>query len=266
MFKIDFNPVAFKIANFAVHWYGIMYLLSFISGWLLARYRLKKWQSIGCNYPFKIDQLDDLLFYIVLGVILGGRIGYIIFYNLHYYVTNPAEIFALWHGGMSFHGGLIGVILSCYLWTRKQKLNFFSITDFIAPIIPIGLAAGRIGNFINGELWGRVTNVPWAVIYPKVDLQLRHPSELYEFFLEGIILFIILWFFNCKNNRPKKATSAMFLLLYGCFRFICEFFRQPDIQLGIVFFGYLTRGQELCLIMIIIGLALLYYSYKNKIK
>ncbi|MEM9243740.1 MAG: prolipoprotein diacylglyceryl transferase [Pseudomonadota bacterium] len=253
----NIDPIAFHIWKFPVHWYGLMYLFGFICGWTLLQYRARKtglWTS---------EQITDLLFYVVLGVVLGARIGYVIFYNLSYYFHHPSQIIAVWDGGMSFHGGLIGVILMALWWSFKQKRAFFDVSDFIAPVIPIGLGFGRIGNFINGELWGRVTTMPWGMVYPKAGPLPRHPSELYEFFLEGVVLFIVLWLFS-RKPRPRMAVSGLFLLLYACFRIFCEFFRQPDPQLGFVAFGWITRGQELCVPMFIFGIIFLYLAYRNK--
>jgi phosphatidylglycerol:prolipoprotein diacylglycerol transferase len=251
------NPIAFTIGPLKVHWYGLMYLFSFIIAWFLLRYRIKKF-----DMGWSSDKLIDLVFYGALGVVLGGRIGYILFYNLHYYLMNPIRMLEVWDGGMSFHGGLLGVMLAIWLWTRKYKEDFLAVTDFIAPIVPIGLGAGRIGNFINGELWGRVTTMPWGMIFPQAGPLPRHPSEIYEFLLEGVLLFIILWLFSAKRP-PRAVISAMFLLCYGCFRFFVEFFRQPDPQLGFVAFGWMTRGQELSIPMIVIGAIMLIWAYKR---
>src|SRR3990167_6713917 len=223
------NPVAFHIGSFKVHWYGLMYLISFISAWFLCKYRVKKF-----NYDWSNDQLVDLLFYSALGVVLGGRLGYILFYNFSYYLAHPAQMFAVWDGGMSFHGGMLGVFLAIWFWSLKYRVPYFTVTDFIAPVVPVGLAAGRIGNFINGELWGRVTTMPWGMIYPHAGPLPRHPSEIYEFLLEGVVLFIILWTYSARRP-PRMAVSGMFLIGYGVFRSFCEFFRQPDAQLGFVF-------------------------------
>lgn len=253
----NINPVAFHILHFPVHWYGLMYLFGFVAAWLLLRYRAKHSQ------PWTDDDVTDLLFYGVLAVVLGGRLGYVLLYNFSYYLHHPSQIIAVWDGGMSFHGGLIGVMLMCGWWGYKKRRAFFTVTDFIAPVVPIGLGAGRIGNFINGELWGRVTHMSWGMIYPNAGPLPRHPSELYECFLEGVLLFIILWFYSAKP-KPRMAVSGLFLLCYGIFRFFVEFFRQPDPQLGFVAFGWMTRGQELSLPMIVFGIIFLYLAYKGK--
>ncbi len=253
------DPVAFKIGPLKVHWYGLMYLFSFIAAWFLFKYRVKRF-----NYSWSSDQLVDLLFYGALGVVLGGRIGYIVFYNLSYYLAHPIRMVEVWDGGMSFHGGLLGVLIAIGFWCWRYKEAYFRVTDFIAPVVPIGLGAGRIGNFINGELWGRVTTMPWGVIYPKAGPLPRQPSEIYEFLLEGVVLFLILWFYSGKKRKPPQmAVSAMFLIGYGAFRFFCEFFRQPDPQLGFVAWGWLTRGQELSAPMFVLGVILLVIAYRR---
>ena len=251
-----FNPVAFSIGPLKVHWYGIMYLIGFATAWTLAAYRAKK-----SNGEWSSQQITDLIFYAAIGVILGGRIGYMLFYDLPGLLASPLTIFKIWDGGMAFHGGMLGVALALWLYTYKIKKSFFVVTDFIVPFVPIGLGAGRIGNFINGELWGRVTTAPWGMVFPNAGPLPRHPSELYEFLLEGVLLFIILWGYSLKP-KPRMAISAMFLVCYGFFRFLVEFFRQPDPQLGFIAFGWLTKGQLLSLPMIIIGAWLLWYAYR----
>lgn len=252
------SSVAFHLGALKIHWYGLMYLLSFILGWFLMNYRARKFQL-----HWSSDQIADLVFYIAIGVLLGGRIGYMFFYGLPDFIHAPWIIIKIWDGGMSFHGGLLGVILMVWLWSRKQQKHFLDVTDFIAPIIPVGLAAGRIGNFLQGELWGKITNVPWAMVYPQAGPSPRHPSEIYEFLLEGVLLFVILWFYSAKP-KPRMAISSLFLLGYGCLRFFAEFFRMPDPQYGYLAFGWLTMGQVLSLPMIIIGIVLLIIAYKKE--
>jgi len=235
----NINPIAFHIGPIKVHWYGIMYLIGFATAWFLAWWRARK-----PNSGWTAEQVSDLIFYAAIGVILGGRIGYMLFYDLSNFIHNPLIIFKVWDGGMSFHGGMLGVLAAMWLYSIKLKRSVWDLTDFIVPFVPIGLAAGRLGNFINGELWGRVTNVPWAMVFPKAGPQPRHPSQLYEFFFEGVMLFLILWFFSSKP-RPRLAVSAMFLTWYGIFRFCLEFFRQPDPQLGFIAWGWLTMGHPI---------------------
>lgn len=252
------DPIALSFGPFKVHWYGLMYLFSFFAGWLLALYRAKKSQGV-----WSADNISDLLFYVAMGVIIGGRVGYMIFYDFSALMHNPLSLFMIWQGGMSFHGGLLGVLLAVWIYARRNQRFFIDVTDLIVPIIPIGLGAGRIGNFINGELVGRVTNVPWGIIYPQAGPLPRHPSELYEFMLEGVLLFIILWWFSAKT-RPRMAVSALFMLLYGLFRCFVEFFRQPDPQMGFVAFGWMTQGQLLSLPMVMVGAIALYIAYRKK--
>lgn len=256
----NINPVAFQIGPLAVHWYGLMYLVGFVGGWGLLTLRIKR-----STFPrgFTADQLSDILFYCALGIILGGRIGYMLFYAWSEFVANPLLIFQIWQGGMSFHGGLLGVIIAVGLYARKMGKSLVDVTDFIAPVVPIGLGAGRIGNFINGELWGRVTDVPWAMVFPQAGDLPRHPSQLYEFLLEGVALFIILWIYS-EKPRPRWAVSGLFLLFYGTFRFVIELFREPDVQIGYIAFGWLTKGQLLSLPMIILGISMLAWSYRRK--
>ncbi len=247
----NIQPIALSIGPVKIHWYGLMYLLGFVLAWLLARYRANQPNS-GWQY----QQVTDLIFYAAIGVVLGGRLGYVLFYDLPQLISNPLSLFAVWNGGMSFHGGLLGVITATVFYARTQRRHWADVIDFIAPLVPLGLAAGRIGNFINSELWGRVTAVPWAIIYPNAGNQTRHPSQLYEFLLEGLVLFVILWIFSAKP-RPRLAVSALFLFFYGIFRFTMEFFRQPDPQFGFIAFGWLTMGQLLSFPMILLGLGLL---------
>ena len=242
------NPVAFSLGPVKVHWYGIMYLVGFIGAWLLAYWRSKQYQL-----QWTVDQISDLIFYAALGVILGGRIGYMLFYNISELIHQPWVLFKIWEGGMSFHGGLLGVVLAVWYFAHRNHKTFLQVGDFIAPLVPLGLAAGRIGNFINGELWGRVTDVPWAMVYSHVDNQPRHPSQIYEFGLEGICLFILLWWYAAKP-RPEGRVSALFLMGYALCRLIAECFREPDAQLGYLAFGWLTMGQLLSIPMFLVGL------------
>jgi len=251
----DINPIALRIGPIKIYWYGIMYVLAFAIAWGLALLRASK---LGSGWSKQ--QVSDLIFYCAVGVVVGGRLGYMLFYDLSNFVADPIIIFKTWHGGMSFHGGLLGVIISLLLFAKKTRKNFFDVTDFVVPLAPLGFAAGRIGNFINAELWGRVTNVPWAMIYPHVDSLPRHPSELYECFFEGIILFVIIWFYSAKP-KPRLAASSLFLIGYGVFRFALEFFRQPDQQLGFIAFGWLTMGQLLSVPMIITGMIFICFAY-----
>lgn len=255
----NIDPVALSLGPLKVHWYGLMYLVGFVGAWALGRYRAAK-----PDWPLSPLLVDDLIFYGALGVILGGRIGYMVFYQTPELIHHPLTIFQVWNGGMSFHGGLIGVMTAAALFARKYKLHFFTLMDFIAPLVPIGLFAGRIGNFINGELWGKVTTLPWGMVFPTGGPLPRQPSMLYEAFAEGILLFLILFFFSIKP-RPRMAISAVFLIFYGTFRFLVEFVREPDPQLGYLWGGWLTMGQVLSFPMILIGFALLWYAYHKHI-
>jgi phosphatidylglycerol:prolipoprotein diacylglycerol transferase len=249
----DIDPVAFAIGPLAVRWYGLMYLAGFAIGWWLALRRISRNQA-----PITRAQLDDLLFLVVLGVILGGRLGYVLFYKPGYYLSHPLEILAIWQGGMSFHGGMLGVMLALVLVARRHGIDWLRLTDFVAPLIAPGIAAGRLGNFINGELYGRVTDLPWGMVFRGAGDAPRHPSQLYQFALEGVTLFVLLWWFSSKP-RPRGQVSAMFLLGYGVLRFIAEFGREPDAFLGLLALG-LSMGQWLCLAMIAGGLWLFAWS------
>jgi phosphatidylglycerol:prolipoprotein diacylglycerol transferase len=248
------DPVLLQIGLFKIHWYGVMYLIGIGAGWALGYYRAKK--SNGYWDP---ESIGDLIFYIAIGVVVGGRLGYMLFYDSSDFIHHPLVIVQIWDGGMSFHGGFIGVLIAMWLFARKVNRPWLRLADFIAPLVPIGLGAGRIGNFINGELWGRVTNVPWAMVFPGAGSLPRHPSQLYEFLLEGVLMFIVLWFYSSKP-RYVGRVSALFLLMYGICRFLVEFFRNPDPQLGFVAFGWMTRGQELCVPMILLGVFLWCYA------
>jgi phosphatidylglycerol---prolipoprotein diacylglyceryl transferase len=276
----QFDPVAIHHGSFGIHWYGLMYLLGFIVFIWLGRKRLRTLRLSGSPLPnppplhgrgderekqFSIPDdkfLDDLLFYGVLGVVLGGRLGEVLFYNPGYYFSHPLKIFAVWEGGMSFHGGFLGVLAAMVVFARSRKIQWLALMDFIAPLVPPGLAFGRLGNFINGELWGRPTDVPWAMIFPQVDNVPRHPSQLYEFALEGVALFTLLWMFSSKP-RPMGAVSGLFLIGYGSFRFIGEFTRNPDDGIfGLMTFG-ISMGQWLSLPMVLAGIAMMAWSYRR---
>ncbi len=255
----DINPIAFSLGPLRVHWYGLMYLLGFMAAWVLATRRAQHSAS-----GWTSNQVADLIFYGALGVIIGGRLGYMLFYDFGQFIQHPLTIFKLWDGGMSFHGGMLGVWVALAFYAWRYHKNIWALTDFAAPLVPIGLGLGRLGNFINGELWGRVTTMPWGMVYPDAGPLPRHPSELYECLLEGVVLFTILWWFSAKP-RPRFAVTALFLLCYGSFRFVLEFFRQPDPQLGFIAWGWLTMGQLLSLPMILIGGIALIIIYRKAV-
>jgi phosphatidylglycerol:prolipoprotein diacylglycerol transferase len=267
----DIHPVALALGPVKIHWYGLMYLVGFALAWMLGRYRAAR-----PNSGWTAEMVDDLIFYGVIGVILGGRLGYMLFYGQAQILDNPLNLLKVWQGGMSFHGGLIGVLLASWLLARKYHLGFFQVSDFLAPLVPLGLLAGRIGNFINGELWGHVTSVPWGMRLPCArfpeycqslpitatwSLPL-HPSQLYEAVLEGLVLFLLLWVFSSRQ-RPPMAVSGLFLLLYGLFRFAVEWVRQPDAHIGYLAFDWLTMGQLLSLPMLVFGALLLVLAYRS---
>ncbi len=245
------DPIAVAIGPLAVRWYGLMYLVGFIGGALLGVYRARKPDS-----GWTPAQVWDLLFYIALGVVVGGRVGYTLFYQFGYYIERPWEVLYLWTGGMSFHGGVIGVLVAMWLFARRYDKSFLEVGDFAVPLMPLGLLAGRIGNFINQELWGRVTDVPWGVVFPAAGALPRHPSQLYEAFLEGLVLFAVLWVFSARPRKPG-AVGGVFLVGYSLSRFAVEFVREPDAHLGAIAFDWMTMGQILSLPMLAIGLWLL---------
>lgn len=245
------DPVALSIGSLQLRWYGLMYLAGFGLGWMLGRWRASRPGS-GWTGP----DVDDLLTCVMIGIILGGRLGYVLFYDLPVYINDPMEIVRIWNGGMSFHGGLLGVLGAFWYFARTRGRTFLEVSDFIAPLIPQGLFFGRLGNFINGELWGKVSDVPWAIVFPGAGPLPRHPSQLYEAALEGLLLFIMVWVFSLKP-RKVGAVSGLFALGYGVFRFAVEFVRMPDVQLGYLAFGWLTMGQLLCVPLILAGAWLL---------
>jgi phosphatidylglycerol---prolipoprotein diacylglyceryl transferase len=265
---VDIDPIAFSIGPLAVHWYGIMYLIAFAAFWVLGERR----RRFG-RLPVGPTAFSDLAFYGMIGVILGGRLGYMLFYGTAEMIHDPLSLLRIWEGGMSFHGGLIGVFAAMWLWSRRNGLHFFDVMDFVAPLVPIGLGVGRLGNFIGGELWGRHTDVAWGMIFPRaidtaghtieqlkamaaagqLDNEVRHPSQLYQMFLEGVVLFCVLYIVSMKP-RPRYLVSGLFALLYGVFRFSVEFVREPDAQLGYLAWGWLTMGQVLSLPLIVLGL------------
>ncbi len=258
----DFDPILLHLGGpIAIRWYGLMYLIGFAAAWWLGRKRASLPGS-----PVTPQQVDDILFYGMLGVVLGGRVGDMLFYQFPVLLGNPFAIFKIWQGGMSFHGGFLGVLVAMWLYGRQQNLKFFTIMDYVAPLVPIGLGAGRIGNFINQELVGRATEVPWGMVFPAMqDGIVRHPSQLYQATLEGLALFLILWFYSSKP-RPLMAVSALFLLGYGVFRFAVEFVREPDYNTGtngFVASDWMTMGQLLSLPMVLVGLWMLWFAYKK---
>lgn len=249
------DPVALSLGPLQVHWYGLMYLFGFVSAWWLGKKR-------STRYGWSVTQVEDMLFYGAIGVIIGGRLGYAIFYDLANTLSNPLTIFKVWQGGMSFHGGLLGVLVAFGWFARKSGKTYFEISDFIAPLVPLGLFFGRIGNFINGELWGKVSDVPWAMVFPTGGPLARHPSQLYEAALEGLALFAILWLFSSRS-RPVGAISGLFLLGYATFRFVIEFVRVPDQQYGYFWADWLTMGQILSLPMMLLGVIIMVWAYRR---
>ena len=280
----DIDPIAFSLGPIKVHWYGIMYLLGFAAAWWLGRIRIRAGRLPGVD----MNAFSDLLFYAMLGVVLGGRIGYMLFYATADFLHNPLLLLRVWEGGMSFHGGLLGVMAAGWWWTRKHALHYFDTIDFVAPLVPLGLGFGRLGNFVGGELWGKFTHAGGGVVFPHAPLKdvpaglptmeqlmsaaqirqdyaaglltqyARHPSQLYEALLEGLVMFVVLWAYSMKP-RPRYAVSGLFALMYGSFRFLVEFVRMPDNGLYLAF-GWFTRGQLLSLPLIVLGLVLLAMS------
>lgn len=252
------DPVIFSIGPVSLRWYGTMYLIGFLAAMFMANKAADKSNGLWTR-----EQVSDVLFYGFLGVILGGRIGYVLFYQFEYFLSDPLYLLQIWQGGMSFHGGLLGVTLAVFIFARKTNKSFLEVGDFVAPLVPIGLGMGRLGNFINAELWGRQTDVPWAMVFPTDSLKVpRHPSQLYEFFLEGVVLFIILYVIT-RKPRNLGLASGSFLIGYGIFRSIVEFFREPDAHLGL-YFSFISKGQILSIPMILIGLFIIYWGYNQQ--
>lgn len=256
-----FDPVALHIGPLSVRWYGLMYLIGFAAAWLLGRHRAKRPAS-----TWTALQVDDLITYAVLGVVAGGRLGYMLFYDFPTLLSDPLSLVKVWQGGMSFHGGFVGVAVTVWLFCRKTGKSFREVADFTTPLVPIGLLAGRIGNFINGELWGKVTTMPWGMVFPdpRAGLSPRHPSQLYEAGLEGLALFCIVWFYSAKP-RPAGAVAGVFCIFYAIFRWVIELFRMPDPQLGYLALGWLTMGQLLSLPVAAFGIWLLVSSKRQPI-
>lgn len=261
---LSFGPVELfgkALGPLQIHWYGVMYLFGFAAAWGLAYWRARRPSS-----PLQPKQVEDLIVYGALGVVLGGRCGYVLFYHFDRFLADPSWLFRVWEGGMSFHGGLLGVVIAMAMYAYRLKQPLFAVTDFVAPLVPLGLGFGRLGNFIGQELWGRATDVHWAMVFPKDPLQLaRHPSQLYQATLEGLVLFVVLFWFS-RKPRPRMAVSGLFLVLYGSFRFLVEFFREPDSHIGFDAMGWMTRGQLLSAPMVLLGGFLLLLAYRKTVR
>tara|TARA_Y100000590_G_scaffold221023_1_gene250142 strand:- start:1830 stop:2639 length:810 start_codon:yes stop_codon:yes gene_type:complete len=266
MFVHNFDPVLIDLGLFQIRWYSLAYILGIVLGWAYALKIIKNTQNNVNNYqPIKKSDFEDIIIYLILGIILGGRLGYVFFYNLEYYIQNFLEIFKVWHGGMSFHGGLIGVVISIFIFSKNKNTSFFKYSDIIACVTPIGLFLGRIANFINGELFGKVSNLPWAVIFPNGGNFARHPSQIYEAILEGALLFVLLNFLAFKKNLITKTgyVSSFFLIIYSSFRIFSENFREPDEHLGYLF-NYFSMGTFLSILTLISGFVIIFFIKKNE--
>ena len=262
MFTHNFDPVIVNLGFIAIRWYSLAYIFGILLGWWYGKKIIIKRLKF-VDYKFDLKDFDDLITYIIISIILGGRLGYVIFYNLDYYIINPLEIIKIWEGGMSFHGALIGIVIGTLIFAKKKRIKTLFFLDVIACVSPIGIFFGRIANFINGELIGKITNVSWSVIFPKIDMKPRHPSQLYEAFLEGFLLFVILNLLITKKNYVTGTCACMFLIVYGIFRIFSEIFREPDAQIGYVF-NLFSMGTILSFAMIIVGLTIFYILEKNE--
>ena len=255
----EIDPVALALGPIKIHWYGLTYLAGLLFAWWLAKRQCRRPGAV-----WREEWVDDLIFYAAIGIVIGGRLGYVFFYGFDRFIEDPLWALRVWEGGMAFHGGLLGVIAAVAYLSQTRQVAVGDLLDFVAPLAPIGLALGRLGNFIGQELWGRAATVPWAMIFPKDPLQIpRHPSQLYQFALEGVLLFVIVYLFS-RRPRPRWSVGGLFLLGYGLMRFTAEFFREPDSHIGIDAFGWMTRGQILCVPMIVMGLYLLWLAYSRK--
>lgn len=253
----DFDPIAVSVGPLNIHWYGIMYLCAFASAWWLAMHRAKAPHAV-----INQAQVENLITYGAFGVILGGRLGYVVFYNFDYWMSDPLWLFRIWEGGMSFHGGLVGVLIAMFIYAHRLHVSYIGLTDFVAPMVPLGLGFGRLGNFIGQELWGRPTDSSWGMVFPKDPEGLaRHPSQLYQGALEGLVIFFVLYWYS-REPRPRGAVSGLFLVLYACFRFLVEFVREPDKGIELIM-GWMTRGQVLSLPLFILGISLLVIAYSS---
>ena len=261
MYTHNLNPILFDFGLIAIRWYSLAYIFGIIIGWMLGK-KIINHILKTTNFKFNHVYFDDLVTYLIISIIVGGRLGYVLFYNLEYYITNPFDLVKVWEGGMSFHGALIGIIIGTYFFSAKRGIPIFFLLDIVACVSPIGIFFGRIANFINGELIGKVTDVSWSVIFPAIDMMPRHPSQLYEAFLEGLVLFILLNTFIYKSKYKMGTCSYLFLIFYGLFRIISEFFRQPDVQIGYVF-NLFSMGALLSFLMILTGLIIFYFLRKK---